>query len=268
MVVTLTGACTSSVETSPNEDKATTQIVLNALSVTRPDYEFSLAPVLRKSDHGLSITLTAHPIGALTLGDAGRVAVSVMVGKNSTNTSSSHLTETRLSRTLKLLGTSNETSKIASDTLELLSNMGRSVEVVAVAEFVKPTTEAEIVHEHSGLAQPQRLLLSAGGGKLPLGNSFYCGQSCDGKAYMAPFQEWVATLQPNDQPILSAFGLDLDELKSTARRGTVYGAIYENYDAQTLLEIASNPKVKALYIADVNLRCTSDEVPHCRPMRD
>ncbi|MEU0568137.1 hypothetical protein ABZ297_22520 [Nonomuraea sp. NPDC005983] len=112
------------------------------------------------------------------------------------------------------------------------------------------------------------MLLSSGGGEPPLGNSLYCGQICDGRSYVARFAEWVSTLQPQDQPTLKAFGLDLKTLKAAAQQGRIYGLIYENYDPKSLLAIAGNPQVKALYAAAVSLKCISDSSALCAPEKE
>jgi hypothetical protein len=77
----------------------------------------------------------------------------------------------------------------------------------------------------------------------------------------------VSTLRPQDQPTLKSFGLDLSTLRAASQQGNIHGVIYENYDAGTLLDNAKDPKVKALYVADVNLRCASDDDGLCEPVR-
>jgi hypothetical protein len=61
--------------------------------------------------------------------------------------------------------------------------------------------------------------------------------------------------------------LDLNALRAVAQQGKIYSLIYENYEPGTLLEISKNPKVKALYVADVRLRCASASAPLCEPVR-
>lgn len=268
VLVLLLAGCTPSKAYLYKDQKAFAELALSALSVAHPDYGFSPAPTSERTDDGLLVALTAYPIGAFMAGDIGAIPVSVTFDQDSGATRVSPLPETRLGRVLKLLGTSKGDVEVAQDARELLSNMGRAVEVVAVAELAEPMAEAAVLRDDSGLAQPQRVLLSLGGDELPLGNSLYCGRTCDGQSYVASFQEWVSALRPQDQPTLKAFGLDLSTLRASAQQGKVYGVIYESYNAGTLLKISKNPKVKALYTADVNLRCASDSAALCDPVRD
>ncbi|MGN9846897.1 hypothetical protein ACTMTI_53290 [Nonomuraea sp. H19] len=267
-VMILLAGCTPSKAGLYEDERAFAELVLSALSVAHPDYSFSPAPTHERRTDGLSVTLTAHPIGAFMAGDVGTVTVSVVYDQNTRVTRVSSLPKTRLGRVLKLLGTSKESGRAMQDTRELLSNMGSSVEVVAVAELAEPMSDSAVLRDDSRLAQPQRVLLSPGGGELLLGNSLYCGRTCDGHSYAASFQEWVSTLQPQDQPTLKAFGLNLSSLRAAAQQSKIYSTIYENYDAETLLKISKDPKVRALYVADVNLKCASDTAALCEPARN
>ncbi|GAA3032945.1 hypothetical protein GCM10017559_70330 [Streptosporangium longisporum] len=183
----------------------------------------------------------------------------------------SPLPETRLGGVLKEFGTSNESDEDVRDTQELLSEIGRGVGVVAVAELAEPMPEAKVLGEEEGLSQPEGVLLSSGGDR-PLGNSLYCGHMCRRgswqQSYTTTFQEWISTLRSQDRAVLQAFGLNLEHLRATSRQGRIHGLIYENYDARMMLEISKNPKVKALYVADVNLRCASEAGGTCRPTGD
>ncbi|MGP3957865.1 hypothetical protein ACTWPT_17820 [Nonomuraea sp. 3N208] len=268
VLILLLAGCTPSKANVHKDERTLTELTLSALSVAHPDYGFSPAPAQEKTADGLSVILTAYPIGAFMTGDVGTVPVSVTFDQDSRVKRVSPLPETRLGRVLEVLGTSKGSVEVAQDTRELLSNIGRSVEVVAVAEFAEPMTEAAVLRANSGLAQPQRVLLAPGGGQLPLGNGLYCGRTCDKQSYVASFQEWVSTLRPQDQSALKAFGLDLENLKAASQQGKIYGFVYENYDAETLLEISKNPKVRALYVADVTLKCASDSAALCEPVRD
>ncbi|MEV4532127.1 hypothetical protein [Streptosporangium sp. NPDC049304] len=268
ILVLLLAGCTSS-KANPHEDeRAFAELALSALSVARPDYSFGPAPTSDKTADGLSVTLAAYPIGAFTAEFPGKVPVTVTFDRDSGVTRVSPLPETRLGKVLELLGASKGSVEGMSNSRKLLSNMGRSVEVVAVAELTEPMTEAAVLGEDSVLSQPQRVLLSSEGGQLPLGNSLYCAQKCEGQSYEAAFQEWVATLRPQDRSTLKAFGLDLELLRAASRQGKIHGLIYENYDARTLLEISKNPKVKAMYVADVNLKCASDATALCQSTED
>ncbi|MEU7984433.1 hypothetical protein AB0B56_06140 [Streptosporangium canum] len=252
VLVPLIAGCTSS-KADPRKDEQTlVELALSALSVSRPDYGFNPAPTSGKTADGLVVTVTAYPLGAFMAESPGDIPVSVTFDHDSVVTHVSPLPETRLGRALKLLGTSNGSAESTRGVRELRSNMGRDVEVVAVAELAEPMTETAALKDEAGLTQPQRALLSPGGDGLPLGNSLYCDRTCDEQSYTASFQEWVSTLRPQDRPTLKAFGLDLDALRATSQRGRIHGLIYENYDVRTLLEISKNPRVKALYVAAIN----------------
>ena len=261
----LTG-CTSSKAVLHEDERAFTEFALSALSVAHPDYSFGPAPETEKTADGLSVTVTAQPIGAFMVEVSEKIPVSVTFDRDSAVTRVSPLPETRLGKVLKSLGVSKGGAEGMRESRELLSEVGRSVEVVAVAELTEPMTEVALLSKDSGLSKPQRVLLSAGGGQLPFGNSLYCAQKCEEQSYEAAFQEWVATLRPQDRSTLKAFGLDLEPLRTASQQGKIYGLIYENYDALTLLGISKSPKVKALYVADVNLKCASDATALCRPV--
>lgn len=260
-------ACTpSKVDLYPKEEDFK-ELVVSALSVAYPDYEFSPGAIVERIGGGLLVALTAYPVGAF-MDESGEFEVSVKYDRDSGVTHVSPLPATRLSRVLKAVGVVEADSRVTRDARELLRHMGKSVEVVAVAELAKPMTEDSVTEKKSGLVQPGGVLLSPNGGRLPFGASLYCGRTCHRKSYVASFREWVATLRPQDKPALRAFGLELDSLRAAAQEGKIYGLVYGGYDPGTLLEISRNPHVKALYVADVRLRCSSEEDGICEPWRE
>jgi hypothetical protein len=185
VLIPLLSGCTSSqadlYKTSETplykDERVFTELALSALSTARPDYGFDPAPTSVRSADGLSVTLTAYPIGT-SMADVGEIPVSVTFDQASGATRVSPLPKTRLGSVLMLTGASKEGVEVKQDARELLSNMGRSIGVVAVAELAEPMTESAALSGKSGLSQPQRVLLSPGAGEMPLGNSLYCGRRC------------------------------------------------------------------------------------------
>ncbi|MET7462627.1 hypothetical protein [Nonomuraea sp. NPDC005501] len=266
-LIVLLAACGEPKERLYRDDQAFAEFALSALSVAHPDYSFNPAPDSERTSSGLAVTLKAQAIGSFMAGSVGAVTVSVAYDAKTGVTTVTQLPETRLGRVLKTLSTSKDNVEHSQDTRELLSNMGASVEAVAVAELAEPVTDA-LLDRNVGLSQPQRVLLSLRRGEPPLGNSLYCGRTCDGRSYVAPFAEWVSTLRSQDQPALKAFGLDLKSLTAVSHRGLIYGLIYEKYDAATLLAISKNPMVRSLYVVDASLKCASDSSALCDPVKE
>lgn len=263
ILLLLLGGCTSPKADDYRDESALKELVLSALSVAHPDYDFDLAPESQRTAEGKVVKLTAYPVGSFTDG-VGKIHVSVVFDEDARVTSVSPFPETRLRRVLAQMDPWQDSGKIMRDTRKLLSNMGRSVEAVAIAEFDTPLADSA-AKDFEELSSPNGALLSSGVSELPLGTSLYCGRRCDEHSYVASFQDWVSTLKPRDKPILEALGLDLRTLQAAAQEGKIYAFIYENHDAGSLLEISKHPKVKALHLADVNLRCAAGAAAHCQP---
>lgn len=268
-LVMLLSACTPSRADPYPDEEAFAELVLNALSVARPDYGFDPSPEAGRTDEGVRVTVTAYPIGT-SMRNVYRIPVTVTFDRNTGAIHVSVLPETRLGRVLGVLGDGSPEAdpQDVRDTRELLENMGRSVAGVAVAELAEPLEEAVALREGSDLGSPHRAILPFGRDPLPLGNSLYCRRTCAQQSFVASFQEWVSTLKPRDMPVLRAFGLNLEALREAAREGGIHGLVYENYDAGTLLTISRSPRVKALYLADVTLRCAPGSGDLCRPRGD
>jgi hypothetical protein len=268
MVVMMITSCTSgpSSGTDIGDQHTFRTLAENALWVAHPDYGFYPSPTVKVDNGTLTTSSTAYPIGAVMARDIDSLPITVSYKTHSGDLRISPFPKTRLGRILEEFGSFGGRADVAKGAQKLLAGMGRSVEVTIIAELTEPMAESEIWGTGSDLPEPQRALLSYGQGEKPLGNSIYCVRTCDAQSYVASFQEWVSTLRSQDDSLLKAFGLTLKSLQSAAQEGKIYGLIYESYDAKSVLAISRHPKIKAVYAADVNLRCDSDLAAVCQPM--
>jgi len=268
VLVLLSAGCTSPKVMPFRDEEAFGDFALAALSAVHPDYDSGPGADVRETDDGLAATVTAYPVGSFM--DRGEYfTVTVSLNQKTGQISVSPIPKTRLGRILRQLGPPADPEH-AENARELLSNMGRSVEVVAVAELTEPMTDAEL--EKAKVPGTSKPILSVAEGPPPLGPPLFCVRPCNAVpgdlSATDSVKAWVATLGPADRPALQAFDLDLDSLRAVARRGKVFGLIYDDYPAEALLKVSEHPKVKALYVADVGLRCAGDDEGFCIPWRD
>lgn len=270
VVLTLLSACTAASNPSANPVDRHKFMLLaeNALRVTHPDYGFYPMPESQATVSGISVSLTAYPIGSAMTGDIDSLPITVSHDKISGTVQISPFPETRLGHLLLALGSTKTDTPATEDVQKHLSKIGSGVEVTAVAELIEPMTETEIWRTTPKLPSPQRVLFPQRGAGAPLGNSIFCERTCNKNSYVSSFQEWVSTLRPQDGPILRAFGVTIEELKYVAQDGKISGLIYESHHSKSLLAISRHPKVKALHLVDVNLRCASDRTANCQPVED
>ncbi|MEV4461070.1 hypothetical protein [Microbispora sp. NPDC049633] len=66
------------------------------------------------------------------------------------------------------------------------------------------------------------------------------------------FETWVSLLEPGDEKSLTAFGLNLDELRSLPGRG-VHGFVVSGWPTD-LLPLDDDPHVMSLRVADIAVR--------------
>ncbi|MEV5408829.1 hypothetical protein AB0K60_08325 [Thermopolyspora sp. NPDC052614] len=215
MVLLLTG-CTSSKAPRYEDDRAFADFVLAALSVAYPDYIFGPGTDVERTDSGLTVRVTASEVGSAFGSKVGHVPVSVVLDEETGQVRVPELPATRLGRVVGHLGGATDPESAAA-TRELLSNMGHSVVVVAVAELAEPVTEAMI--DKARLGSPQKVLLSSGWISDPLASTLFCGKRCNEMSSVSSFQDWVETLRPEDKPALEAFDLELKALQAAARQG-------------------------------------------------
>ncbi|XVQ83086.1 hypothetical protein ACQP2K_30195 [Microbispora siamensis] len=106
---------------------------------------------------------------------------------------------------------------------------------------------------------PDVLLLSTGPKGKPL--SWDGSKYCDSRGFDAwcssgvkpsltrEFETWISLLGPGDEKALTAFGLNLDELRTVPARG-VHGFVLSGWP-EDLLPLADDPRVMSLRVADI-----------------
>ncbi|MER6515042.1 hypothetical protein ABT158_50140 [Nonomuraea sp. NPDC001636] len=237
----------------------------NAWASSRPDYGLYPGSTVEQRGGEVVVETAVYPLGSSAEGYSRSWIADARIDTESETVRASALPRTRLGHVLEQFGSTSQSSENIKNTRRLLAQIGASVEVTAVVELAEPMTEESLWGSNPSLPRPQRALLSRAEGALPIGNSLNCGKPCDAQSYVSVFQKWVSVLQARDRGALAAFDLDLERLKKAAQEGKIYGLIYESYDPRSLLEISKNAQVKALYVADVNLKCRSGESATCEP---
>lgn len=139
----------------------------------------------------------------------------------------------------------------------VLRSLGPSVRSEVVVGLREPLSEPEVVKLIG--RTPDVLLFSTGPNGKPL--SWDGSKYCDSRGFDAwcssgaepsltkEFETWISLLGPGDEKSLTAFGLNLDELKTLPGQG-VHGLVLSGWPAD-LLPIADDPQVMSFSVADI-----------------
>ncbi|MEN3538180.1 hypothetical protein AAH991_23905 [Microbispora sp. ZYX-F-249] len=139
----------------------------------------------------------------------------------------------------------------------VLRSLGPSVRSEVVVGLREPLSESEVVKVAG--RTPDVLLFSTGPNGKPL--SWDGSKYCDSRGFDAwcssgaessltkEFETWISLLGPGDEKSLTAFGLNLDALKSLPGRG-VHGFVLSGWPVD-LLPLADDPQVLSFSVADI-----------------
>ncbi|NRQ31209.1 hypothetical protein HII36_05080 [Nonomuraea sp. NN258] len=128
--------------------------------------------------------------------------------------------------------------------------------VTVIAELSEPMSEAQL--ERTGLSA-STILLDARRGKKPFGwKAANCEtlemSGCADLSVLEGFRRWSASLRPEDEKALGAWGLSGDRLRAIARDGKVSGLMADLTSPSGALSFVRNDRVRAVYVAAVLLR--------------
>ncbi|MEU4832098.1 hypothetical protein [Streptosporangium sp. NPDC023615] len=175
----------------------------------------------------------------------------------------------RIKTVLKTMSSSGSDDKRGPE--KTLTSLGRAVSVTAVVQY-----------DDSG-EMPRRGAMGASGGgnilissnsrtSLPIYWDNYpsCGERkvserCDELTQLEEFRLWVSRLRPEDDTVLSTFGLSLLELREAAHHGRIVGHIEVNTDPEELRDMLQDPRVKTIHIVETRLNCAFGSGDVCEP---